>query len=367
MGLSSRPACADSNGGTLIRPLNILVLGVGGNVSQGILKALALSSVPCRVVGACIEARSFGLYTVDRACISPAAGHPAFLPWLIDLCRAESIDAILSGVEPVLAVLAREREAIVAQTRAIPIVSSPPYLAIGDDKLLTCEWLRSNGFAYPRFAASEDREAVDRLAAECGFPLIAKPRSGKGSHGVLRLRSERDLRAASEMSAYVIEEYLGDPSHEYTAGSFSDRDGIVRGVIVLKRDLLEGTTYRAEAGDFPAIRTEALRIAAALRPTGPCNFQMRLHGGRAVCFEINVRFSGTTPIRARFGFNDVQAALEHYVLGRPAADLPVITKGIALRYWNEAYIDSAAAAQLETCSSLENPKQFRTVIEDYGM
>ncbi len=65
------------------RSLNVLVLGVGGNVSQGILKALALSQIPCRVIGACINTLSFGLYTVDRAYISPAASDPAF-PGLAD-------------------------------------------------------------------------------------------------------------------------------------------------------------------------------------------------------------------------------------------------------------------------------------------
>ena len=32
----------------------VLVLGVGGNVSQGILKSIAAGALPCRVVAACI-------------------------------------------------------------------------------------------------------------------------------------------------------------------------------------------------------------------------------------------------------------------------------------------------------------------------
>jgi carbamoyl-phosphate synthase large subunit len=160
---------------------------------------------------------------------------------------------------------------------------------------------------------------------------------------------------------------LGDPAEEYTAGCFSDRDGKVRGVIVMKRDLLEGTTYRAEAGEFPIVRAEAMRIAEALRPMGPCNLQLRLHRGAAVCFEINTRFSGTTPLRARLGFNDVEAALNHYVLGQHASELPVITEGVVLRYWNEAYIMPAAVAEFERRSRLDEPKRFLTYIEDYGI
>ena len=36
------------------KTLNVLVLGVGGNVSQGILKALHKGALSCRVVGASV-------------------------------------------------------------------------------------------------------------------------------------------------------------------------------------------------------------------------------------------------------------------------------------------------------------------------
>ncbi len=177
-------------------------------------------------------------------------------------------------------------------------------------------------------------------------------------------------RAALAMVAgrpgYVVQELLGDASTEFTAGCFTDRDGRVRGTITMRRDLLEGTTHRAVVGAFPEVRHEAERIAAALNPMGPCNVQMRVARGRPVCFEINVRFSGTTPVRARLGFNDVEAALRHYVLGEPAVDLPVVTRGIALRYWNEAYVDPAAHEELARTGRLDRPADYPITVEDYG-
>ena len=347
--------------------LTVLVLGVGGNVSQGILKALALSSLPCRVVGACISPLALGLYTVDRAYISPRADDPAFLDWLIVTCRAEGVQAILSGVEPVLTVLAQRAEEIREQTGAICIVSDLSRILIGDDKLATCQWLERHGFNFPRYAASENEHALTNLVADCGYPLVAKPRAGKGAHGLIEVRNPSDLAYASGLHGYVIQEYLGDSHSEYTAGCFCDRDGQVRGTIVMRRELLAGTTYRAEVGEFPEVRAEATRIAAALRPLGPCNVQLRISAGRPVCFEINVRFSGTTPIRARLGFNEVEAALRHYVLGEPATDLPLVTEGIVLRYWNEMYVDQKAYAALRQSGHLDAPRQSDLLVEDYGM
>ena len=346
-------------------PVNVLVLGVGGNVSQGILKALAISRVPCRVVGACTHPRSLGLYTVDRAYVSPQANAPHFAEWVVDICRKERIHALMSGVEPVLVVLAREASRIRAETGAIAIVSRPESLAIADDKLATCRWLEEEGFAFPHYADAADASAVETLLQRCGFPLIAKPRWGKGSGGLILLRNSVDLTYARAQMGYVIEEYLGAPVEEYTTGCFNDRDGNVRGALVLHRELQNGTTYRAEAGLFPEVRAEALRIAERLQPLGPSNMQMRLHRGRVVCFDINARFSGTVSIRARLGFNDVEATLNHFVLGKPAVDLPLIERGIALRYWNEAYPDESGVCQMEQGSL--NSADAKNVIETYGM
>lgn len=347
--------------------LQILVLGVGGNVSQSILKALAMSTVPHRVIGACISPLAFGLFTVDKAYVSPLASDPAFLEWLVGVCRAEHVDVILSGVEPVLAVLSRESERIRTESGAICVVSPPACLAVGADKLNTCRWLEEHGCPYPRYAAADDAESLAALVRDCGYPLIAKPRSGRGSQGVRIVNTDLELQTVRGSKDLVVQEYLGDPTHEYTAGCFSDSESRVRGAIVMRRDLLQGTTYRAVAGEFPVVRHAAMQLAELLRPLGPCNFQLRVHRGAAVCFEINVRFSGTTALRARMGFNDVDAALKHFVLGQPAVDLPVITQGIGLRYWNEAYVDPRAVCELERTSQLDEPDRYRTIIEDYGI
>jgi carbamoyl-phosphate synthase large subunit len=347
--------------------LTVLVLGVGGNVSQGILKALALSSLRCRVIGACIDPMAFGLYTVNHAFVSPRADDPNFLEWLIAICRAEGVQAILSGVEPVLTVLARWAEEVRNRTGAIVIVSDPSRMAIGDDKLLTCQWLESHGFNFPRYAPSEDKLALEKLVDGCRYPLIAKPRVGKGARGIFEVTNPVDLAYVSNLPNYIVQEYIGNSSSEYTAGCFCDRNGEVRGTLVMRRELLEGTTYRAVVGEYPEVREEAACIAAALQPLGPCNVQIRMSSDRPVCFEINVRFSGTTPLRARLGFNDVEACLRHYVLGEPASDLPVVTHGVILRYWNEMYVDRKAFNTLSKLGRLDTPHSFNTFIEDYGL
>lgn len=356
--------------GPVTRPLNALVLGVGGNVSQSIQKALAMSSTQVRVVGACISPSSTGLYMADRAYLSPLAREPEFVPWVIDVCDREQIDVIMSGSEIVLEAVAAQAEAIRDQTDAVAIVSSPEILRTGRDKLRTCHWLAASGLPVPAYADLADADAVRRLVSEHGFPLIAKPRLGKGSDGVLTVRDERDLERviatedltlrevvdhALEPSDVILQQYLGREEDEYTVGCFCDADGELRGSIALRRRLMMGTTVAAELGEFPEVREVAEAIVAALAPLGPCNVQLRVHDGQPIPFEINPRFSGTTALRARLGFNEVDVAVRHFVRGEPVPPLRASGAAVALRYWNEIYVSADAEAELAESGRLEDP------------
>lgn len=338
-------------------PVNLLVLGVGGNVSQSILKALAVSGLPHRVVGACVSPLAAGLFAVDRAYVSPPAADPSFVGWLFDVCRREQIRGVLSGVEPVLDVLAAEATRLTAETGAVPVVSPPALLALCNDKLLTSRWLERHGLAFARSADATDRGEVEALVRDCGYPLVAKPRGGKGGAGITVVRSDEQLAAVLAAPAgLVLQEHLGRDDQEYTVATFTDRCGAPRGAIAMRRHLQHGTTVFAEAGRFPEVRRYALAVTAALRPAGPCNVQLRMTERGPVCFEINLRFSGTTALRARFGFNDVAAAVTHFVLGAPAPELPDVVSGIGLRYWNEIYVDPAAVSRLTTTGRLLAPR-----------
>lgn len=354
--------------------LNALVLGVGGNVSQSIQKALALSGVATRVVAACIAADAAGLYLADKAYISPLARDAEFVPWLCEICERERIDVVLSGSEPVLAALAPIARSVREQTGAVSIVSAPEVIRIGSDKLLTCRWLERNGLPVPGCAELADRDAVGQLVRRCGFPLVAKPRFGKGAGGILVVHDEHELEAigtaakmvlAQDMEM-VLQQHLGTAGDEFTAGCFCDRDGALRGTIVMRRRLQHGTTVTAEAGEFPEVRAAAEAIVTALRPLGPCNVQLREHQGRPVPFEVNPRFSGTTALRARMGFNEVDAALRHFVLDEPVPKLQSSASAVALRYWNEVYAPLDALDGLRHGDATFDRGSIKVEVEDWG-
>lgn len=336
----------------------VLVLGVGGNVSQGIVKALRSGRTPVRIVAACISPLSAGLYAGDVALISPRADEAGFVDWLLETCRREGVVGVFSGVEPVLLALATHAQRLRSETGAVAVASTPEVLAIGQDKLLTARWLAQQGLPFGRAADGVDRAAVDALIAQSGFPLVVKPRRGKGAQGVSVVQDERALERVLA-DGDLVQEYLGSEQVEFTAGGFCDAEGTLRGTIVMHRTLVSGTTAIARVGAFPDVREIADRVVRRLGPTGPCNVQMRIHEGVPTPFELNVRFSGTTPVRTHLGFGEVDLALRHLVLGEPAAPLAVVTRGVALRYWDELYVEPAALEAIERDGRLDDVRARR--------
>lgn len=346
------------------KQVRVLALGVGGNVSQGIIKALRSSGLDIVLIGACISPFSAGLYLCDSAYISPYADDEAFLPWLIQMCNEERIDIVLTGVEENINAIMKQYSVFTAGTSAV--FKAVPYdkLVIGQDKYLTCEWLKEHDCNYPAYCLPSDRAAVERLVRETGFPLIAKPRRGKSSKGVIKITERKGLDALALRTDYVLEEYIGTSDDEYTVGCYCDKNQAFCGAVIMHRRLVNGSTDFARIVENEVILKEAEKICAAFQPVGPLNIQLRMdRNNRPVCFELNVRFSGSTPIRAHFGYEDVKAMIKEYILEEDISDCFRIRKGEAYRYVNEIYIDAGAGEQMKQEGFLKSLKEFSPQIE----
>lgn len=345
-----------------MRQINVLVLGVGGNVSQGILTAIKSSSLDCHIVGACISEESLGLYYCDTAYIAPYANDPWFVDWVIDICNNEKIDIIFSGVEENIMALETNRQLLESKTNAVFISSPKEHLDIGLNKYKTAKWLQENGCNFPKSADISNRAELEKLVKEVGYPLIAKPTFGKGSQGVLIIHSQDDLKQVKQKD-YCIQEYLGDEKSEYTVACYVDKKGKSHQMLIMHRYLKHGTTFMAEIVQEETIRKECERICERFKPIGPLNIQLRMHKGKPVCFELNVRFSGTTPIRARWGYNDVEAMIREYVLDEPVVFNPQ-KEGKVYRYYNEAFIDVRMQNELKRKCAIKECKVYDNYINE---
>ncbi|SRR6266545_2322191 len=331
--------------------MRVLVTGAGSFLGHGIIKSLRMSALEPYIIGADPSATATGLYRCDRAYLIPLARDPAYMARIRAVLVAEKVDAILMGTDVELGLFAAEREALEREFGCVVVVSSPEVIEIADDKWKTYVFLKERGFPHP---ATSLADGARELARSVGFPLIVKPRVGARSVGVRRVLNDAQLTDALRHTAdAVVQEYVVPEDQEYTVGTLTF-DGRCDNVITMRRDLRDGNTFRAYVRDEPAVREKAREVAEALGAHGPANFQLRSTSGGAKIFEINARFSGTTPIRAAMGFNEVEAVLRHLVLREPMTRLS-FRDGVVLRYWNEVVVDQSEFDALNEKGMLDKP------------
>ena len=315
--------------------MKILITGAGALLGQGIIKSLRLSRSSYQIIAADPDPRAVGLYWADRAYLLPLVTDPSYLEKIEFILQQERPDALLIGTDVELMKLSLHRTDLEARYNTRVIVSSPEVVRTADDKWLTFEFLRANGFPHPRSVLPG---AVPELIAECGFPLVVKPRHGARSVGTTLVYDEKELTLALGLVVDpVIQECVGTPNEEYTSGLLVTND-TVHAVVTMRRDLRDGNTYRAYVQPESIFNPFLQKVASTLHPWGPVNLQFRIDKGVPKIFEINARFSGTTPIRAYAGFNEVDALVRHIVRGEPIPE-PSVQGIVVLRYFEEMVVD----------------------------
>jgi carbamoyl-phosphate synthase large subunit len=324
----------------------VLITGIGGNVGQGVLKSLRAAGKPFHVVGIDMEMLSAGFSLVDRYYQTPRTGDPGFRAGLDAIAQAEKLEAIYVCSPAELEFFASNKEELEGQLGLTIFVNPLEVIRIGSDKLKTAEFLRAAGFPAPDSVLSTDTQGVNRLIGQHGFPLIVKPRAGFSSRNVFIVNSRAEINAAATLvSDLIVQRYLPDEQSEYTAATLSGADKKVRALIIFRRDLLQGTTYRTELIEDANLDGQVIRIVEAIGAVGPCNLQFRLVDGTAYVFEINPRFSGTSGIRYLYGFNDCEMIFDLLHLGLEVQQ-PALRKAVVLRYWNEVCIPNASFQDL---------------------
>jgi carbamoyl-phosphate synthase large subunit len=224
------------------------------------------------------------------------------------------------------------------------IVSSPGVVEIANDKYLTFKFLRETGFDYPASCLVGE---TDELVAQVGFPLVVKPRVGARSIGMSVVHDRDQLAQAIDgRPDVVVQECVGESDKEYTASAIVF-DGRCSASIVMRRDLRDGNTYRAFVDDYPELNRTVKRLGEALGAYGPANFQFRIdEAGRVKVFEINGRFSGTTPLRAQAGFNEVEMCIRRVLFGEAILEPPV-GKMVIFRHWSETVVRPTQLSELQ--------------------
>jgi carbamoyl-phosphate synthase large subunit len=349
--------------------INVLVTGVGGGgVGHQILKALLMAKTPYRLVVADLSSTAYGLFVTERNYLIPPASDPDYIEFLIKICRKENVQVLIPGSEPEILKVSRDIEEF-SEMGVTALVNPVEVVETCLDKLKTIQFLKSNGFNYPKTILVEGETDLSEVDF---YPVIIKPATNSGgSRNVFLAQTKGELAffvnyLVKQGCLPLVQEYVGTFNDEYTVGVMALRSGEIVNSIALKRYITSGLSKKiqvksyttgedlivssgisqGEVGDFSEICEYAELIAKRLGASGSINIQGRNTDKGFCTFEINPRFSGTTSVRALLGYNEPDLLIRNRLFGEKIPRIE-FRKGVVVRGLSELYIPFSQKNELE--------------------
>jgi len=351
---------------------SILLTSIGGRVGDDVITLLQPLRDRLRIVGTNSDAGTIHNFRCDRSyLVPPTRAEAEWMTVMRRILRTEQPDLVLPLRDGDLAPLA-QLKAEPEFSRTIFHCADAAALPAINDKAETAAFARRHGLVFADTADSP--AALAGLIARRGFPLIAKPRAGTGSHGVRLVRTPEEATAAIALPGYILQEFIDPPASAATVGldlsagipffyAMPDRahhsalaaiapDGAVRYVGALSVVLTTVETGRSTLDDGPEMEGIVAgwgRALAGIGARGVVNVQGRRDPARGfVPFEINGRVPGGALTRRNFGQDALAGALSavfgHDPLVYPGPAAPGARSD---RFQQAVLVEPADVARLE--------------------
>jgi carbamoyl-phosphate synthase large subunit len=286
------------------KKLNILVTGCGGDIGQSLGKILLKSSYTKNLFGLDISDKNPAQFIYPLFSIGLPFKNSDYLQKLETFIKDNAIDIVIPIAEPELRYFS-DNNILDCIGSAKMITASRKALQVGFDKYKTAEFLKAEGFPFPKTHLAKDLENIT------SFPVILKSKTGSGSKDIYKITSmdEFSFYTRNKIKDYIVQEFITDKNGEFTCGLFRSRKGEIRSQI-FKRELLSGYSGYGEVVENNHITALLEELAVKIDLVGSINVQLRITENLPMVFEINPRFSSTVLFRHLFGFEDLIWSIE---------------------------------------------------------
>ena len=297
--------------------MKILFTCIGRRVElvQAFRRAAEGLGMELTIFGADMDGTAPALQFCDKAVRVPKIRSGEYIPFLLDYCEKEHIDAVIPTIDTELSVLAENKRAFEdRQTRVV--ISTPEKIALCGDKALTARYFSFLGLCTPATV-----ETVDDYNG--GYPAFIKPRNGSSSVDAYKVGSWEELRVVSAMVPEpIIQPFVS--GMEYTVDVLCDLEGSPVYITPRQRRAVRaGEVLKTRICHEESILRDVGKLVEALKPCGPITVQLIKEETSGVNWflEINPRFGGGAPLSMQAGA-DSAGALLRILRGEAVGYLP---------------------------------------------
>lgn len=314
-----------------------LITCAGSMPGVAVINALkGQQEIPIRIVGVDMSPLSAGFHLSDAHYLVPSASDASFIPKLLKICQQEKVNVLFPIIDEELLVLAQARE----QFRSVGITvmtNDDSVVRIARDKYLTYQFCQEHGILAP----------ITLLPSELGngrlpkFPLIVKPRDGRGTVGVFQARNQKELDFfVGYVPNAIVQQCIEGP--EYTIDVLTSFDGEILSLVPKERlQTKGGMQVKGRTIKDPKLLSYAETITKKFGLAPRANIQCIRTGEQIFLIEINPKFPASLPFTVAAGVN-APLLLIKMTLGQPVAPMVGEFENglVMLRYWQEVYARS---------------------------
>jgi len=286
----------------------------------------------------------------------PRADADDFIDGLTALIARLRIDLLIPGVDEELLPVARARPSLLPCRVLLPEHDD---VARCLDKLRFAEAAAAAGLRVPQTrrldrADAGDHRATTQVASAiwASYPCIAKPRSGRGSQGVMIIRDVDALHGwqavVPKAADVIVQELMAGP--EFTVQVIADAAGQLRAIVPVRVHSKRGITVSAQTEANAAVIEACRRLHEVFPTAGVVNVQGILDAQeRFWPFEVNPRISTTLCLVMAAGVDPLAIYSGSLPDGHAHADgLLPFTDGLPMeRFWDTRIGTAASARGIE--------------------
>ena len=322
----------------------VLVTGVGG--AAGVCAINSLRERTTLFVSD-MDPYAAGFYLVAPAQrkLIPRASDAGFVDHLLALAKELHLDALVPTVDEELVALAQRRSEFEAIGTTL-VCSTATLLEQTLDKFLLSKALEG-------VAPLPETHLFDDSFVAHSFPLIVKPRVGRGSRGIVLVRNQEELDHQERSAELIVQEYL--PGEEYSVDVLCDFEGRpLRAVPRSRVRVRDGVATVSKTVFDDELVDLAMTIAASLGYFGVINVQFRRNKeGLPHVLEINPRIPGTCALTIAAGVDMPWLALQLALNKSP--HVPHFREIGMVRTFRETYVPSESLGRVEGLTPPEQP------------
>ncbi len=283
--------------------MRILFTSVGRRVElmQAYKNAAKHCGINLEIYGGDTSATAPALQFCDKTVSLPPIKDQFYIPFLIDFCAREQINALIPTIDTDLLILAENKDRF-GKTKVV--ISNPDKIRLCRDKRYTADYFMSVGLKSP-----SPVDDVDLYTG--GFPAFIKPKDGSSSINAYKVDNEEELHTMAEMVPdYIIQKFVSGT--EYTVDIFCDFDG--NPIFITPRIRLavrSGEVLKTQISQDQIIIDEMKRLIADYKPCGAITIQLIRDNstGDDYYIEINPRYGGGAPLSIKAGADSAAAML----------------------------------------------------------